>query len=257
MEIDYENYPHLGKTVQHPKYGRGRIIGVDHSEDVWMQFEGLAYCTVQEYKFWENSEYRHCAIDDIDGMVRAKHYDYEKHVTIEEMLVEEETPAPIETIEAALEEFCLESTVYEGVLATDEVTFGETVMLADYDPHEPGAKSDQGKPRMGLIMGGFSRALTEVARVGTFGADKYTDNGWVSVENGEARYTDAMFRHYMSEVQGERLDSESELMHSAHLAWNALARLELSLRKRDEEERISQVACPVCAHDFCMCGDIC
>ena len=47
------------------------------------------------------------------------------------------------------------------------------------DPHAPGAKLDQGKIRMGLVMGGFARALLAVGEVGTFGANKYSDNGWM------------------------------------------------------------------------------
>lgn len=45
------------------------------------------------------------------------------------------------------------------------------------DAHEPGAKLDAGKLRMGLVLLGFHRALQEVARVGTLGAAKYSDYG--------------------------------------------------------------------------------
>lgn len=98
-----------------------------------------------------------------------------------------------------------------------------------------GLKYDSGKPRLGLVFNGFSKALTEVGKVGTFGAKKYTENGWVSVPNAEARYTDAMYRHLMSEQTGELWDKESELLHAAHAAWNALARLELQLREIDKQ----------------------
>ena len=98
-------------------------------------------------------------------------------------------------------------------------------------PHTPGAKLDAGKNRLGLVLQGFANALEEVGRVGTFGANKYTDNGWMSVPNGHARYTDAAYRHLLKEAQGELLDLESGLQHAAHAAWNALARLELKLRE--------------------------
>lgn len=98
--------------------------------------------------------------------------------------------------------------------------------------HAPGAKLDNGKPRHGLVLGAFSNALTEVAKVGTFGANKYSDNGWLSVPNGLARYTDAMLRHHFAEAGGEELDKESGLHHAAHRAWNALAVLELALREK-------------------------
>jgi len=102
------------------------------------------------------------------------------------------------------------------------------------DPHVPGAKLDEGKNRLGLVLLGFSRALQEVGKVGTFGAGKYTDDGWVNVPDGEARYTDAMLRHLLDEATGEQLDFESGLLHAAHVAWNALARLDLVLRLTKE-----------------------
>lgn len=100
-------------------------------------------------------------------------------------------------------------------------------------PHAPGAKLDAGKNRVGLVLGGFPRALLAVSRIGTFGAGKYTDNGWVSVENGQARYTDAMLRHHLWEATGELRDADSGLLHAAHRAWNALAVLELQLQRME------------------------
>jgi len=98
------------------------------------------------------------------------------------------------------------------------------------DPHVPGAKLDHGKPRMGLVLRGFALALREVSKVGTFGARKYSDNGWMAVENGQERYDDALFRHLLPD-NGD-CDEESEIDHLAHAAWNALAVLELKLRKQ-------------------------
>lgn len=92
-----------------------------------------------------------------------------------------------------------------------------------------GVKYDAGKPRYGLVLGGFSRALERVVQVGTFGANKYSDDGWLSVPGGLARYTDAMLRHHFAEAGGEELDGESGMLHAAHRAWNALAVLELKL----------------------------
>ena len=99
--------------------------------------------------------------------------------------------------------------------------------------HEPGAKLDAGKPRVGRVLGSFAQALREVAMVGTYGASKYTDNGWVEVPDGIGRYTDAMLRHYLAEAAGEQFDDGSDLLHAAHVAWNALARLELMMRQED------------------------
>lgn len=101
-------------------------------------------------------------------------------------------------------------------------------------PHAPGAKLDAGKPRLGLVLGAFAHALEAVGYVGTFGAAKYSDDGWLSVPDGERRYTDALYRHLLAEARGEQADAESGLHHAAHAAWNALARLELALRAEPE-----------------------
>ena len=96
-----------------------------------------------------------------------------------------------------------------------------------------GVKLDTGKNRMGLTVMGFARALEAVGEVSTFGAAKYIDNGWIAVPRGYERYTDALLRHLLAEGKGEALDAESELLHAAHAAWNALARLDLLLREQE------------------------
>lgn len=101
--------------------------------------------------------------------------------------------------------------------------------------HAPGAKLDAGKLRAGLVLGGFARALREVSAVGTYGANKYTPNGWMQVPNGVERYTDAMHRHLLAEASGEARDPDTEILHAAHAAWNALARLDLMIRKSEEK----------------------
>ncbi len=98
------------------------------------------------------------------------------------------------------------------------------------DPHAPGAKLDAGKTRLGLVLGDFALALEQVGRVGTYGAAKYTDHGWITVPDGVERYTDAMYRHMLREATGEAVDHDTGLLHAAHTAWNALARLDLMIR---------------------------
>jgi hypothetical protein len=93
--------------------------------------------------------------------------------------------------------------------------------------HQPGAKLDAGKPRPWLVLGEFRNALKEVVAVGTYGADKYSDNGWLEVPSGQQRYMDAAFRHLLA---GEVRDPESDLPHLAMAAWNILAVLELRAR---------------------------
>ena len=101
--------------------------------------------------------------------------------------------------------------------------------------HAPGAKLDAGKLRVGLVLGNFSRALLAVCAVGTFGANKYTDHGWLSVIDGINRYSDAFFRHYLARMGGEEMAEDSGLLHLAHEAWNALAQLELYLREQEKK----------------------
>lgn len=96
--------------------------------------------------------------------------------------------------------------------------------------NEPGSKLDAGKNRLGLVLGGFALALQRVGDVGTYGANKYTADGWKTVPDGVERYTDAMYRHLLKEAAGELLDKDTEIHHAAHAAWNALARLDLIMR---------------------------
>lgn len=110
-------------------------------------------------------------------------------------------------------------------------------MMRESDPngvgqHEPGAKLDAGKERVGLMFRGFARALLKVSAVGTYGAVKYTPDGWLHVENGIERYDDAKGRHLLKGYI-EPHDPDTEIEHQAHEAWNALAKLELMLREKE------------------------
>lgn len=95
---------------------------------------------------------------------------------------------------------------------------------------EEGRKDDREKPMAGVLLD-FSRALEAVVDVGTMGAKKYSRGNWQFVPNGHERYTDAMMRHLLAEQQGNGYDDESGYLHAAHAAWNALARLEILLRR--------------------------
>lgn len=97
----------------------------------------------------------------------------------------------------------------------------------------PGAKADAGKQRSWLVLGNFSSALSAVADVGTFGANKYTANGWVDVPNAQERYMDAAMRHLLKYGSGHALDNGPGGTNCPHIAcviWNLLAVLELEKR---------------------------
>lgn len=104
------------------------------------------------------------------------------------------------------------------------------------DPHAAGAKLDGNKPEPELIQRGMARALNAIAEVGTFGAHKYSRDGWMSVPEAQRRYTNAMYRHLSAEHRGELVDRDSGALHAAQVAWNALARLELILRELEETD---------------------
>ena len=107
------------------------------------------------------------------------------------------------------------------------------VHLSSDGLHVPGAKDDKAKPMAGVLLD-FSRALQAVVDVGTYGAKKYTRTGWATVPEGSQRYTDAMMRHLLAmDVDPDGLDKETGLPHLAHIAWNALAVLELQARRKE------------------------
>lgn len=90
-----------------------------------------------------------------------------------------------------------------------------------------GMKYDGGKIIAGVLLEDFPNALNGVCEVATFGANKYARSSWQGVEDGKQRYLDAMMRHMLAKGRGETHDPESGLPHSYHIAWNALAIIEL------------------------------
>ena len=101
-------------------------------------------------------------------------------------------------------------------------------------PSDPGAKLDDGKLIVDQVLGLFPHALEEVARVGTYGANKYSVGGWQYVQDGQTRYANARMRHWLKRKQGEDVDQESGLLHLAQEAWNSLAELELYMKENHE-----------------------
>lgn len=105
------------------------------------------------------------------------------------------------------------------------------------DPHSMGAKLDAGKSpvRRGLLEY-FPRACIAVANISAFGANKYTWGGWKGVLDGINRYGDAGARHICQAAIEGRVTEDSQMLHAAHEAWNALARLELILIELEEDD---------------------
>lgn len=94
-----------------------------------------------------------------------------------------------------------------------------------------GRKADAEKPRLDLLVEGMPRALEEVARVLTFGSQKYADHNWQHVDRAQQRYLAAGMRHELALAAGEARDPETGLHHLAHKLCCDLFRLELALRE--------------------------
>ena len=83
-----------------------------------------------------------------------------------------------------------------------------------------GRKDDGGKLRWDLLPLDVVEKLVEIYE---FGAGKYGENNWRTIENGYKRCRAALFRHLTAYDKGERVDPESKKSHLAHAAWNALS----------------------------------
>jgi hypothetical protein len=99
-----------------------------------------------------------------------------------------------------------------------------------------GKKYDGEKPRMYLLP---PKAIVEVARVLTFGAQKYDEDNWKKLDNLQNRYTGAALRHIFASMDGEDLDPETEYYHEAHAICCLLFKLEAKLNERTRSEDTS------------------
>jgi hypothetical protein len=76
-----------------------------------------------------------------------------------------------------------------------------------------GLKYDTDKPKMHLIPPLMEE---EVAKVLTFGAQKYGPENWRTLDDLHNRYISAALRHINSIKKGDVYDEESGLTHAAH-----------------------------------------
>lgn len=111
----------------------------------------------------------------------------------------------------------------------------ETKLPYDLTDDGTGKKYDGGKPMVGTLCRVFPHALLAVGQCIEFGTHKYPQpDNWKKVEGAYTRYQDSMMRHYLKYQTGEIMDSETQLPHLSHMAWNALAILELYLMNNPE-----------------------
>lgn len=98
-----------------------------------------------------------------------------------------------------------------------------------------GVKTDSSKVDISVLFKQFPRALTAVAEASAYGHNKYRETdkdmlNFTRVDNAESRYRGALMRHERDRYTDGYLDSESNLPHIYHKAWNALAELEMHLK---------------------------
>lgn len=95
-------------------------------------------------------------------------------------------------------------------------------------PADGAVKYDGGKPDWSLVP---LHVVEYIAKVMTFGAQKYARDGWKSLPDFENRYLAALLRHLVAYQNGEVTDPESGLPHLAHVLTNATFLLWRGLQK--------------------------
>lgn len=112
----------------------------------------------------------------------------------------------------------------------DDLKYNVQDLVASIKPHGVEFKKyDTGKPRYGLIP---PLAEEELAKVLTFGAEKYEPDNWRKVDD-LSRYVDATLRHISAYRKGSSFDDESGLHHLAHAMCCLAFITELELEKQN------------------------
>lgn len=105
------------------------------------------------------------------------------------------------------------------------------------EQQDVGVKHSEEKPKLSLLFRQFPKALKAIVRCSEFGHEKYkeTDLDYLNfkrVEGGSDNYADAGLRHRTE----TGISEESGLPHYYHVAWNALAELEIKLEENNVTE---------------------
>lgn len=130
---------------------------------------------------------------------------------------------------------CIRNGTYQvcglmtGTMMCHDIPYSKDLKVGAKDLSSPGAKDDAEKLDPTLVPGFH---VTELAKLFTVGAKKYSRDAWKSVENGEARYTAAAYRHMLRHMDGEIIDPEMGLPHLLAVAWNCLAVLWFKKHKK-------------------------
>jgi hypothetical protein len=98
-----------------------------------------------------------------------------------------------------------------------------------------GKKFDQEKVQLNLLS---SKALIEIARVMTFGANKYGSENWREGIKW-SRIFAAVQRHLLAWNDGETNDPETGISHLAHASCGLMFLLEYSKTHQELDDRYS------------------
>lgn len=105
--------------------------------------------------------------------------------------------------------------------------------MAERKAESPGLKNDGGKPELSMID---REAACQLARVLEFGKGKYARDNW----RGGIQWTrviDAILRHAFAIADGEDIDPESGMLHSAHVMCNAMFLTNFYKNHRELDDR--------------------
>lgn len=94
-------------------------------------------------------------------------------------------------------------------------------------------KFDGEKPRMDLVD---KEIILELAKILTFGAEKYEAHNW-KIGLPMSRYYSACMRHLLAWNSGETLDPESGLNHLSHASCNLMFMLYFTKNKPHLDDR--------------------
>ena len=92
-------------------------------------------------------------------------------------------------------------------------------------------KKDSGKLKWSLIP---FEELKDVVKVLMHGAEKYSADNWKKCDD-TTRYKDALMRHVVAYVSGEKTDEEFGLSHLAHAICNCLFLMWFDNNKKEEK----------------------
>ena len=100
---------------------------------------------------------------------------------------------------------------------------------------ETAGRFSAGKLRHDLIA---PWALSELAKVYTYGTQKYDDDNWWKGLRWKRDVYGCILRHVWKWFRGERFDDESGVHHLAHAAWNCFTLMSYERHKIGIDDRV-------------------